>query len=455
MQETRELAHFITSLRYESLPLEVISRAKESILDQIGIQLGVAHKPWLRIAYDYVMGLGGKEEATIACYGNRTSVENAAFVNGTFGHGFEMDDVYSLALAHPGPVIVPAALAVGEREHISGKDLILAVIVGYEVMGRVGHALSPTHLYRGFHPTSVAGSIGSAASVGKILRFDPDIMVHALAISASFSSGLVECYKSGGEVKRYHAGIASSGGIRAAHLAKIGLTGPSTILEGPLGIKAFSDSFTPEVISEKLGQFFVVNNIWLKKYSCNGMIHAPLDAVEEIRAKNEINLNDIEEVIVGSNFQAINEVGSIRSPKDIFGFQFSINYALALQLVKRSNDFSDYTEANMKDPMIVNLAKKIRIEGDSYIDSLFPDKIGGKVSIKMKDGKVFTETIENCRGTPMNPMDREERERKVRNVAKMTTSSNQINRIIEVVNNLETINDIEEFTALLKSKGDL
>jgi len=453
MNETRELAKFVANLKYEDLRGEVVSKAKGCILDQIGVEIGVSRKPWLKIGYDYVMGLGGKEEATIVCYGDKTTTENAAFVNATFGHGFEMDDVYAPALAHPGPIVVPAALAVGEKEQIGGKDLILAVTVGYEVMGRSGHAMSPTQLYRGFHPISIAGPLGSATAAGKILRLDAEKMVHAMAVGASFACGLTECYKSGGEVKRYHSGAASSGGIRAANLARMGLTGPTTILEGPLGIRAFSDSFTPEVLLDGLGEYFVMNNIWHKKYSCNGMIHAPIDAIKAIRAKHEIDLEKIESVIVGSNVHAINEVGSIRKPKDIFGFQFSMCYSLALQLVKGNNDFPDYTEENMHDPAIARLSEKIQVERDQYIDSLFPEKIGGKVTIKMKGGERYSETVEDCRGTPLNPMTKEEHENKVRNVARVNLSKEQVDRIIATVDHLEDLRDVRELAALLKCAG--
>jgi 2-methylcitrate dehydratase PrpD len=275
-------------------------------------------------------------------------------------------------------------------------------------------------------------------------------MVHAIAIGASFSSGLTECYKSGGEVKRYHAGIAASGGIRAASLAKMGLTGPATILEGPLGIRAFTDSFTPQVLVDKLGDDFVMNHIWIKKYSASGMIHAPMDCVEKIIGAHDIDQDDIDEVVVGSCAHALDVVGSIREPKDIFGLQYSMNFALALQLVKGGNDFSDYTEENMKDPMIANLSKKIRVEKDEYIDSLFPGKIGGKVTMKMKDGRSYSETVEDCRGTPLNPMSKVELENKVRNVARMTVGEAQINRIIEMVNHLEDVKDVRQLADLLR-----
>ncbi len=221
MSTTRAIADFVVGLRYDVLSPHLVQRTKDHILDQLGIQIGVSTKPWLKIAVDYVRSQANHPEASIAGTPGKVSAENAAFTNGAFGHGFEMDDVYAPALAHPGPVVVSAALSVAERDGCSGKALIEAVVAGYEVMGRCGYALSPSQLYRGFHPTSAAGPLGAVAAAGKLTRLDADTLVHALAIGGSFCFGVTECYKSGGEVKRYHGGIAAAGGIRAAALAEL------------------------------------------------------------------------------------------------------------------------------------------------------------------------------------------------------------------------------------------
>ena len=293
MRTTCEVADFVAGLKYTDLTPHLIRLTKDHVLDQLGIQIGVSRKPWLKLAVDYVKTQAIKPEASTALCPEKVSLENAESVNGTFGRGFEMDDVYAPALAHPGPVVVPAALAVAERDGSSDEDFLLAVVTGCEVMGRCGYALSPSQLFRRFHPTSAAGPLGSVAATGKLLGLDADTMVHALVVSASFCSGVTECYKSGGEVKRYYGGIGVQGGIRAAMLAQLGLTGPATVLEGSLGMKAFSDTYTPEVITDRLGERFNVADIWTKKYSCNGMIHAPVNGVKAIRARRPYAVADI------------------------------------------------------------------------------------------------------------------------------------------------------------------
>ena len=450
MSVTREVAEFVADLKYSDLTPHLIQRTKDHILDQFGIQIGVSRKPWLKLAVDYVMTQGNKPEASIACCPEKVSAENAAFVNGTFGHGFEMDDVYAPALAHPGPAVVPAALAIAERDGCSGEDFLLAVVAGYEVMGRCGYALSPSQLYRGFHPTSAAGPLGSVAATGKLMDLDADTMVHALAVSASFCSGVTECYKSGGEVKRYHGGIGAQGGIRAAMLAKLGLTGPSTVLEGPLGMRAFSDTYTPEVITDGLGERFVVADIWTKKYSCNGMIHAPVDGIEAIRERRPFTAADIERIDVGSNQHAVNEVGSIRLPKDMFGFQFSMNYALALQVVKGGNDFDAYIEENLRDPEIVSLAERIFTDTDEEVQSWFPETLGARVTIKFKDGSVEEELIRDCRGSPGNPITAEELETKARNIAGMSMTANKFQGVIDAVRGIDTMPNARKLGDLLR-----
>ena len=450
MSPTRAIANFVAGLHYDDLSPHLVQRTKDHILDQLAIQIGVSTKPWLKLAVDYVKSQANNAEASIAGAPEKVSAENATFANGAFGHGFEMDDVYAPALAHPGPVIVPAALAIAERDGCSGKALIEAVVAGYEVMGRCGYALSPSQLYRGFHPTSAAGPLGAAMAAGKLMGLDADTMVHALAISGSFCSGVTECYKSGGEVKRYHGGIAAAGGIRAAALARFGLTGPATILEGPLGIRAMSDTYTPEVITEGLGERFVVVDIWTKKYAANGMIHAPADAVEIIRARHPFEAEDVARITVGSNQHAINEVGSIRKPQDIFGFQFSMKYALALQIVKRGNNFDAYTETNLNDPDIAALAERIFTETDEEVDAWFPEKIGGRVRIDFTDGGTEEELVEDCRGTPGNPMNAGELEAKARAVAGMSMGAGKFDTVIAAVRSLDTMRDVRELGDALR-----
>jgi 2-methylcitrate dehydratase PrpD len=451
MSATGSLARFVSALTFERLPPAIVTRVKELVLDQLAIQIGVSQKPWLRIAYEYVMACGGRPEATIAGFGDQTTAEQAAFVNGAFGHGFELEDVYAPALSHPGPVIVPAALAVAERAAVTGRDLITAVVAGYEVMGRVGEALAPGYLYRGFHPTSASGAVGAAAAAGRLLKLEERTLVNALAVGGSLLSGLTECYHSGGEVKRYHGGIAAGGGVRAAELAARGLTGPPTILEGRLGIRALSDTFRLDPLEARLGTQFVVSQIWQKRYSCNGMLHGPLDGLERLQTQHGLEAHQVEQVIVGSNQHALQEIGAIHVPTDIFGLQFSVYYAIAIQLVRGRNVAADYTEDTLRDPAIAAMAKRIRLEVDPQVEAWFPKKIGGRVTVLMKDGRRFSELVEDCKGTPAHPLTEAERLAKVRGVAGLVMARDRVERLVATIGDLEHVANVRTISHLLKA----
>ena len=449
MHETLTVARYAAGVQFDALPASVVDCAKRLILDQLACQIGVSQKAWLRPAVSYVDSVGGKPESTIISSPNRSSAENAAFVNGSFGHGFEIDDAYPPGLLHPGAVIVPAALAVAERDGCSGRDLLRAIVLGYDVMGRVGKSLSPTQLTRGFHPTSAAGPIGAAVAVGSLMGLTCEQMTHAIAISASSCGGLTECYKSGGEIKRYHAGIAASAGVRAAGLARLGLTGPSTILEGPLGIRAMTDTFTPEALTEGLGEWFLVERVWIKKYCCNGMLHAPLDALEAIVARRRVVRKQIKGIVVGSNRQAPHEVGSSQAPKDIFRLQFSMGYTLAMRIVFGDVGLQRFSEATLRHAELAALARRVTVGVDPVVDGYYPSKIGGRVTIHFADGTSDDETIEDCRGTPNNPMSPEEMRVKVHAVAGLAMEVSNVDRLIELVDQLDSLPDVQPLSALL------
>ncbi len=241
MEESRSLARFAAKLAYQDLPENVVQKTKELILDQLGCQLAGSTLPWTRPAYEYVVdGKGERQESTVINYGLRTSAQDAAFVNASFGHGTMGDDTDSVCHAHFGSIIIPAALALGEREGIPGKEFIKAVIVGYEVASRIG-AAAPLAEGRGFHPGPIFGPFGVAACSGVILKFDENQILDALGIAGSHASGLMEYAKSGGTVNRLHSSIAAYGGMRAAFLTQKGVKGPSTILEGERGfLRAYS-----------------------------------------------------------------------------------------------------------------------------------------------------------------------------------------------------------------------
>ena len=418
MEETRQLARFVSQLTYEHLPETVIDKTKALILDQLGCQLAGSALPWSKVAFEYVADNKGlREESTIVNYGLKTIAQDAAFANASFGNAFMGDDTDSVCHGHLGSIVIPAALALGEREGISGKEFIKAVVVGYEVASRIG-AAAPSAEGRGYHPGPIFGPFGAAAGVGSILGFDEQQMLNALGIAASHSSGLMEYSKSGGSVNRIHAGIAAHGGVRAALLAKRGFTGPETILEGQRGfVNAFSGESALEEITRDLGTPYRVQYIDLKAHCCCGTSCAGLDALSKILNTHPIEVHQIEEIIAKITPATYRLTGSITRPKDITSAQFGGRFGIALRIITGANTFKEYTDENLKKPEILDLEAKINIVVDEALGKMPHSDHPAQLTIKLLDGTVFRETVYAPRGSILNPMTDEEVSAKFRSFA--------------------------------------
>ncbi len=238
-----KLAEFVTDLQYDKLPAPIIKQAKLCLMDTIGVAIAGAEAPWSKIIADYVRSLGGTEQSSIYKNDFKTLPQNAAYANGSFAHAWEYDDA-ERSMLHPGAVIVPSAIATAEASQANGRDLIVAIVAGYEVMIRVSRAVNPqpyrSHVFRGFHPTSTCGPFGAAAAASVIMGLDSEQIADALGLAGSHASGIQEFLADGSPVKRLHPGKAAHDGISSAQLAARGLSGPRTIFEGRDGfLRAF------------------------------------------------------------------------------------------------------------------------------------------------------------------------------------------------------------------------
>ncbi|MBI2858558.1 MAG: MmgE/PrpD family protein [Chloroflexi bacterium] len=445
MPSGRILADFLVALRNADVGEEVVESAKDHILDQIGVQLAASTKPWSVVMRRYVLSLGGAEESTIVGHGDKVKAECAALANATFGHGFELDDTYLPGNLHPGCIVVPSALAVGEKEKIDGARFLASVIAGYEAMGRIGRSAAPSLTGRGFHPTAVVGPFAAAAVTGTILAFDSRTMLNAISIAGSHSSGITEHTLTGGSVKRIHGGIAALGGIRSALLAQAGLDGPPTVLEGNKGFwHAFCDEHHPNKLISNLGTEFIVAGTSFKRYACCHDVHAAIDATTLLLNKYTIRPDDIDEMVMGGNRNSVLGVGTIRDPQDTTAAQFSAAFTLAMCVIKRANGFHDYSDENLADPEIRKLARRVRVELDKEVDAAYPALRSVKVTIRLKNGTKYQEKLDGPRGTPENPITRSEIEGKFRNLTAAILDRGSATAIIEAVHSLEHLRDISE-----------
>ncbi len=452
MEETKKLARFVGALSYKDLPDNVIEKTKELILDQLGCQLAGSTLPWMKPAYEYALDFRVKRgESTVVNYGLKTSPHDAAFVNGSFGHSFLGDDTDSVCYAHFGSVIIPAVLAMGEREMISGRDLIKAVVLGYEVASRIG-AAAPGAMKRGFHPGPIFGPFGVAAACGSILGLDEGRILDALGIAGSQSSGLMEYSVSGGTVNQLHAGMAAYNGIRAALLAQKGFKGPSTILEGEKGfLRAFSDECFPDQIADGLGEKFRVSIIGLKSYCCCGTSSTTLDALSRILDEHHIPAAQIKEIITYVTPNTFRMTGSIVEPDDITSARFSGRFGVALRCIKGGNTFKEYCEENLRDPEVLELTRKTQCVVDEGAGTLEHGRNPARVIIRLNNGLSYEQKVDAAKGSILNPMKKEEVYGKFRRFASAALDQHNVEAICDTVAALDSLHSVDSLIRLLVS----
>jgi 2-methylcitrate dehydratase PrpD len=446
---TRQLAHFAAGLKYDDTPREVIEKAKDLILDQLGVELIGSTLEWNKIAYRYVLEMGGRAESTIVNYGTKALALDAAFVNATFGQGCELDDVGFAAGGHLGAATVPVAFALCERKPISGRELLTAVVAGCDVMYRILLSVRPSAGKRGFHSHGIGGPFGAAVTASRLLQLSEEETVNAFGIAGSHSGGSTEYDQTGGEVKRVHAGLAARAGIQSAMLAKLGLTAPPTIIEGKRGFcRVFADHYDMDVITKSLGTDFKIMRVWFKVYPCVATVQGVIDALASLIEKHRIRPEQVEEIRVGIAETSLAHGGAIYEPHDVASAQFSLPFSMAVRLLKNGNDLSLYMDRNLwRDPKVLAVARKVK----SYA---VPEARGDKnystrMAIKLIDGRTVQTYQEYPRGCPLNPVTGDELRQKFKKLAGAVLTNDRVEEIIEKVDRLEKLKDASELIPLL------
>jgi 2-methylcitrate dehydratase PrpD len=451
--QTRQLARFVSKLSYSELPPAVTEQAKICILDALGSMLLGSTQPWGKIILEYVRSLNGKPECTVVGSNVKAVAGDAALANGTMAHGFEVDDVYIPGIHHPGVVVVPAALAMAEREGSTGEELITAVVAGYDVMNRVGAAATKSHMMRGFFPTGTNGSFGAAAAAGRLLHLTEDQMTDALGIAGCQSAGLFEGVKEGRMTKRFGAGRAAQSGLLAANLAKLGFTGPTTAVEGEWGyLKAYSDEADPSRLTEKLGESYTIMETTFKPYPCCKALHAAIDGMLELNGEYHFDPEQVSEIIIGG-YEKLVKMHDIYEPASAMAAQFSIPYVVSVALLKGVPGVEAFDEKSIRDKTTLDLARRVRTIIDPDVASYFPPEVPSKVTVKLRNGKTYSKTVIYAKGTPHNPISRRDLEAKFKGFAARVVSEGQVEKAVELIRKLDALDRVMELTAFLSKKA--
>lgn len=445
---TDRFAEFVEDFSFEQLPDSVIGRTKEALYDGLGCLLSATSPQYDigAVLERFVSETGGTQECQVFGTSLRTNCSTAALVNGTLGYYCDMESHHAGAIMHAIAVVGAAALAVGEREHSTGRDVLAAIVVGIDAACRVSYALGAPALYaRGFHPTCVAGTFGSLAAAGRLLGLKGRVLRNAFGLAGTETSGLLAWVSDSTEHSRpFNMGLASRHGVSAAHLASCGFGGPPAIFEGKYSLgQAFTGQWNEDQLFEGLAHEFKVMQLYFKCYACCAFNHPGLDGLLDIQASESVAADDIQSITLRfpkSGYKVIDN-NALRS--------HCAQYVFALAAVKGYIHFHDILKDQRTDPRIKRISDHVTVIGDEELDRTYPDLYRSIIEVKTQSGACHIRDIIHPRGSPERPLSGEELRDKFLTLTRKVISHSRAEAIGETVRHLEDLDDIRSLTHLL------
>ncbi|MBI2349398.1 MAG: MmgE/PrpD family protein [Deltaproteobacteria bacterium] len=444
---TGRLAAYMTEARERSFPAEVAREARHRILDALAAMVSGARLKPGEMAIRYARAQGGVPEATVLTTDITTSAINAALANGMFAHADETDDFEPVTKAHPGCAVVPAALAMAEREGRSGTELLRAVTLGYDLCCRFLLALGPD-LVRATHRSAegVSSTFGSAAAAASLARLDEKGMRYALSYGAQQVSGVWSWVRDSEHVEKAFdfAGMGARNGVTAAIMVQTGFTGVWDVLDGEHNaLEALSTEPKPEEMVAGLGSRFFVTETAIKPFSVGYPIQAPLDAFLRLRREHGLTANNVERIVVRLPEDGARIVDN-RSMPDV-----NCQHIIAVALVDGTVSFSDsHSYERMADPQVRAVKERVQLVADrALMDPAAPRS--GFVEVTLRDGRTVSHFTRHAPGTRENPLDTEGVNAKARLLMAPVLGAERTEEIIRRVNALEELDDVRELRRFL------
>lgn len=445
---------------FASRHIDEVSRAaaKSLIKDQLAIQIGAARLPWSRQVRAARQLRPGR--STLVGESAKVAAADAAYLNATYGHGFEYDDF--AGNAHPGCCVVPTALAIGEEVGATLEEMLVALVAGYEVYVRIGTLGSPDLLNAGWQPHAVLANFGAAAIAAKLYQLDEDQTFHALSIALSHASGPTEYASTGGSIKRAHAGLAVRNGIESAELARAGVTGPQRWLTGRRGLYA---TFIRKTVTDAASGDFALDaplslpGLSFKAYCACACTHPFIEAGSALRQRAQeiesidIKLQTMVDGIVGSR----NE--NIFQPRNIEELQYSLPAQMALAATGRGNGYRthlDFLEGRLQlppDSDVLQLARRMTLTVSTELDEKYPMRFVADVTARFKDGSaqhVFVDKVPGRADAPYTPA---QHLAKLIELTEEVVGHEQSMRLFGMVDRLDASTRVGELTALLEPRA--
>ena len=451
MNETRVLAEFVAGLRYEDLPQAVVDQACRIIVDTVGCALSAwkedpdKSRIALEIARLYANDQGA---SVIGVAGVKSQAAFAALANGILANAADNDDTHKRALLHTGSVVVPPALALAQTQGLSGRDLIVALVAGYEVAVRVGMAVMPTH-YRFWHSTATNGTFGAAACAAKALALDAAAVQRTLGLAGTQAAGLNTFFESGDMTKSIHPGKAAFNGILSAQLSQLGTTSPPSILEHPKGyLNAYSTEPKPQKLTDGLGTTWEILQNGFKYFPSILASHAPIQATLAIVQKHAIDPAEIAR-ITNETYNTVKSHFSNKDVSTVMAARVSVPYCIAIAAIDGKLTQAQFSPARINDPLLREVLAHTEVIADAALNELYPDKFPARVTITLKNGASFQETVLFPKGDPQDPLSAGELEAKFRDNSVAMLGPARAVQLLQAIYALPDARDADALSALL------
>jgi 2-methylcitrate dehydratase PrpD len=438
---TRLLAEYITQLRYDDLPAEVIAAARTALIDWVAVAtVGSRTTRQGQATAALAREESARPEALLFNDGSMTSASWAAFANAAASHAIELDDIHLPSIVHGGAAMVGAAVAMAQRLKADGKRLIEALVAGFDVQYRIGEAIAASH-YGMFHSTGTVGTFGAAAACAKLLNLSVEQTQWALGNAGSQAAGLWQYLKMGDDTKVLHPAKACMNGVIAARLAALGFTGSVDIIEGDRGfVASMSNAVDWNRITDRLGRYFKVTENGYKMHACCRHGHVTIDQTLRLAEEGDLNADNVRRVTVKLPTNSVLTLDD-PNPPSAYKAKFSVYFMVATAIRYRRVGLEAFTAERLVDPVIRSLMSRVRVAEETAFNEGFPDKWTAEVTIETTDGRRLVGRADMPLGEWVNPVPPARIEAKARELLSLIIPQAAAGEVVARLKALETVSD--------------
>jgi len=438
------IVSYVCRTSFDDLPQNVVLRAKEVLVDSLSVIAAGAQEDVVKALKERIVDPKARQVASLIGLGMRTEPSKAALINGTAGTFLELDEGNQFGRGHPGIHVIPAALAIAEDGRLSGRDLVTALVLGYEIGTRIGIACK---IRMSMHPHGTWGTVGAAVAVAKLMGYGEAAMKEMINVSSSL--GLATSRRTmleGGTVRNVYSGVSNTMGILAHELVQSGFTGEADGLKTVYG-SVVSDTFSPEVMTEDLGKRFEIARNYFKMHACCRYNHGTLDALEQILAQRPLKADEIEAVDVETYSLAAQLCD--QNPQNMLAAKFSIPFAVATLIVHGRTDVSCFNSEVVRNDAVQTLAKRVKVKEDPKLTAMMPARRPSKVKVTLKSGEKLEAEVTMNKGDFEDPYGPADLEKKYYSLADSVWGHAKAEQIRSQLMGVEKVKDINQVTALI------